>query len=366
MYVLEVFAIAVATVGLALLLEETHCGEGKERFLAWSLYGLGVIAAMWSAYSAVWVPVASTLVHGWVLLTTRSKEHRWRFAREWVLIHGVIIIACIPIVLLLIHQLHGSNIVNWYTFSWYGLVGTFGTVFAGSAFVGSYARYIVYAIGLVMVILGLGGWIREPRWNVLVLSLGLVPIGGSILVSLAHPVFAPRTFLWTFLPLSLVLANGARVLRPGFLSLVALFSLVVVSLTGLTTYWRDRSEDILRGYDRAASLVASSAHPGDVLLVFVPFVQPTFDYYFRRYNIPLEEYGVPVTLGEGTRISPPLTPWDIPRIQRVLRGRHRVWFVWGMLPSAGLILDTLGSAGRLVSSHTVNEALRVYLYDLHD
>lgn len=364
MYSLEVFAIALAMMGLALVLREAHSAEPKERLLGWSVYSFGVIGAVWSAYGAFWVPVASALISGWTLWTIHIADGRRRFATEWGLAHCVIIVLCIPIALLLLHQLRGPNVVNWYTFTWRTLVGTFGTVFAGAAFVGSPARYIVYTVGLAMFTLGLAGWIREPKWNILVLSLGLVPFVGAILISRSHPVFAQRSFLWTFLPLALAVGKGVLVLRPRVLSLAALLSLVIISLSGLGRYWHDRSEDALRGYDQAAVLVASSAQRDDILLFYVPYAQPTFDYYFRRYHLPLEEYGVPVTLGDGPEIFPPLTFEDMPRVQRLLKGHPRVWFVRAMLPSAEVILDTLSDHGTLVSSHTVNDALRVYLYDL--
>jgi hypothetical protein len=57
-------------------------------------------------------------------------------------------------------------------------------------------------------------------------------------------------------------------------------------------------------------------------------VQIPFDYYFRRYALPIAQHGAPVDLFDAGVLEPQMTPVDLPRLRSLVQDRARVWLVY--------------------------------------
>ena len=76
-------------------------------------------------------------------------------------------------------------------------------------------------------------------------------------------------------------------------------------------------------------MVAQQVQPDDVLLFNDAWGQIPFDYYFwRLYNGPLAEHGLPVDLFDRGVLEPRMTEGDLWRVWALIAGRERVWLVY--------------------------------------
>lgn len=369
MYALETLAIVLAMGGLAWLLarqaavarspgphrwapperrpeeEPPQPGGVANAAIAWSAFVVGVAGALWTEYTALLFPLAAAVAQGYVFSTLSGADRR-DFSRAWLRAYAVIGVLCVPEVGLLLRQLHSPNVVNWY-------------------FVNPYTVLILVLVGTGMVVLGRAIWRAERHWMAFAVALWAVPVASLILVSLRHPILAPRLYFWTYVPLYLAIGAGLLRVRRRWARNVLIGALLAVSVSGLLHHYRnDVLANGLRGWDRAAEYVASRVHPGDVIVFYVPYVQPAFDYYFQRYHRPAVEHGLPVDFGSGDTLFPPLTEEGASRVQELIAGHPRVWFVHGMQPSARAILQTLDRRGRLLDTRVVTNDLRIYLYSV--
>ena len=215
----------------------------------------------------------------------------------------------------------------------------------------------------------------------------LLPFVGELLVSLRRPIFYERTLIWTTLPYYLLLALGIEQLNakaqrrkdaeplpnpppvrggdgllvnkgritvggllaapvaldkpnktvgaplaaPGFFrrsspaAPVALTLVVALSLLALFTYYVYFQKE---EWARAADFVAQQVQPGDVILFNATWVQLPFDYYFRHYNTPIAERGLPVDLFDRGILEPKMAAGDLPYMRELLAGQRRGWLVY--------------------------------------
>ena len=339
MYALETLALVAAMVALARLLV-----DGGRSWAAWAAYVGGTAGAMWTDYTAALFPVAVLAALVWIAWTLPGGD-RPAFIRRWLGAHLVVGALCVPELLLLVRQVEGGTVVHWYALN-------------------PYAPAATAAVAIGLVVLGRTIWRQEPHWMALTTALWTVPIACLIAVSLVGPVFVKRAYLWTDVPLALALAAGlARIRLPwaraGLAAVVA-----TVAVVGVLAHYRDDvAGDVQRGWDRAAAYVAVRAAPGDLVLFYVPYVQPAFDYYFARYHPGVDERGVPADFDASRTLFPPLADADAARVAALVAGHPRVWLVHGMYPSARVILHALDGEGRLVGRQTVTDALTIYLYE---
>jgi mannosyltransferase len=340
MYALEASALTGATVAAATLL----AGDGRSR-AAWMGYVGATSAAVWTDYSALLFPVAMAAVLVWIAWTLPPAA-RAPLARKWALAHLAIVVLCAPVLVLLAQQTAGGTVVAWYALN-------------------PYAPAAVALAALLLLVLGRAAWPGDPRWVALTTGLWVVPIACLMGMSAVAPIFVKRAYLWTDVPLGLALAAALLRVRGPALRLALAAAIALGTAAGLAAHYRnDLAGDALRGWDRAAAYVAGRARAGDLLLFYVPYVQPAFDYYSARYRLSIDERGVPADFGGGRALFPPLGSAGTARVRVLLAGRSRVWLVHGMYPSATPILDVLGAQGHLIDSRTVTPALTIYLYDM--
>jgi mannosyltransferase len=199
----------------------------------------------------------------------------------------------------------------------------------------------VWWLYAVLALLGLVHFRRRPARVALLFVLILTPFVGEWLVSLRRPIFYDRTLIWASLPLYLLLAAGMRQLRYRSYVLAALLMVLTVNGLSLREYYAHFEKE---QWDDAAAFVAERVEPDDLILFNATWVQIPFDYYFRLYNRPVAEYGLPVDLFDRGVLEPKMTTSDLPRLRALIRGHERVWLVYShdwYTDPAGLIPPAL-------------------------
>ena len=201
----------------------------------------------------------------------------------------------------------------------------------------------------MLVLLGVVHFRRRPAQAALLLAVFLTPLAGEWLVSLRRPIFYDRTLIWASLPLYLILAAGVRQLRHRAWALAAVSMLLLINGLSLHEYYVHFEKE---QWDDAAAFVAERVAPDDLILFNATWVQLPFDYYFRLYDRPVVEHGVPVDLFDRGVLEPKMTREDLPRLRALVRGHERVWLVYshdwytdpeGLIPGAlSEEFDTLG------------------------
>jgi len=209
--------------------------------------------------------------------------------------------------------------------TWETVVDTVKTFL--SAFLPRQVRWpeVVWGLYAVLALLGLVHFRRRPARFALLLVLFLTPFVGEWLVSQRRPIFYDRTLIWASVPLYLLLAAGMRHLR--YWPYIVAVVLMVLTVNGLSLreyYTHFEKEQ----WDAAARFVAQEVAPDDLILFNATWVQIPFDFYFRFYNRPVAEHGVPVDLFDRGILEPKMAESDLPRLRALIRGHERVWLVY--------------------------------------
>ena len=358
MFALEILALAVAMDGLARMLEDPDAG-----WTPWVAYTAGTAAALWTEYTAALFPIIATLVVAARWLTVPRPWGR-ALGRRWVAANLVAALFCLPLVPMLTQQIRGPNVVSWYEANLHALVDAFRLLFVGPAFV-NHAAPEIYLLGVVLGVMAFLAWRDRPIWIVFASALTILPGLIIFAVALRHPIFDKRAFLWSSLPLCVVVATGLlRLMRYRALFAAVMVFVVVLNANGLwNAYREDWMQSPVRGWDRAVRHVAANVRQGDLVMVFVPYVQLAWDYYAREARLSVAEAGVPVNFGEGSRTWPALTSEDIPHIRGIASGHDRIWLVTGTYTPPTTILAALAGEFQVSSSQQVSKAITVSLYE---
>jgi mannosyltransferase len=224
-------------------------------------------------------------------------------------------------------------------------------------------------IMLIFVLCAVGGFVvlrRRPAGPLLAGWL-LLPVIGLLLASLRRPLFHPPSLLWVSIPYLLLLASGldgwarwtALPVLARRLWTIGAVTFVVLNLWGTANYFAYFDKEDWRG---AAAFVAEEADAGDLLLFHASWVQIPFDYYFTRVEGEVVDgdivapgvvaHGLPVDLFDGGELEPPMTPADLPRLQRLTAAQDRVWLIYShnwFTDPTGLVLVALDEVFDLVS-----------------
>jgi len=335
---------------------------------AWLAYVVGTAAALWSHNTAIFLPIAANLIAlGWWWAHRargRGFLHNWLLAQAAVLALWGIWLPAFVIQSLMVYRefwVPRPDIVQ--------IVITFQTFYA--AFIGPIPllRPSLDLVVLGLAGLGLWGWRQDRCWLAFTLALWLVAPLGELVVSIWRPIFYVRTLIWTSIPLYLVIAAGVVQLQSQTFfrgqraaSRAALVTLLAINLGGLGNYYFGFQKE---AWDQGAAYVAQRVQPDDLILFNATWVQLPFDYYFRRYNEPVAERGVPVDLFDRG-LEPKMTAEDLPRLRELAQAHRRVWLVyshnWYTDPQ-GLIPPALERMGRLADRREFN-GLRVDLYEM--
>lgn len=305
--------------------------QAIETDLAWLALMIFTTAAMLSHNTAVLFPLAvNVFVFGFILY------RRWRpttagqvappSLSNWLLSQAGVFLLWSPWLAAFIVQATGVYGEFWIPAPTWGTVKQAIFSFLSDFLPGQigWAQLIWSGFGLV-AILGAIHLRRRPAYLALLLVLFLAPFAGELLVSLRRPIFYDRTLIWTSIPLYLLLAAGLNQLRYRPYILVSLAMLATINGLSLREYYRNFEKE---QWDRAAAYVAQNVENEDVILFNATWVQIPFDYYFRSYNRPVAEHGLPVDLFDRGILEPKMDHSDLPRLRTLIRGRERVWLVY--------------------------------------
>lgn len=365
MYSLLPLAASVSMLGLAWLFFSATRTEGTSASSspAWLVYVGGTAVAAWVHYPAVLLPISASIA---MLLARPPLARDASFVRAWIVAHGKLIILCLPLAPLYFHQTRGANFppippINPRVF----FEGLFPDLNVFSRWLSRFrtARTIELLVAVIVVIYVLRNWKHYGPW----LVLWLTPLSGALLISMAwRPIFYPKVLVWITTPFYVLGAAAATDprMRPVVRAAI-LTALLAVAVLGLATdYWTQPEYEAWRP---TAQYLAENAKPDDIILFNDSYVELSFDYYFRRYHVPVVEQGVPTTFGATAIDEPIMTEIDIPRLRDLAVHHRRLWLVyshdWYTDPHH-LVLDTLGHTLQLIRTQSFpsQEPIRIMEY----
>lgn len=299
MYALLNCAAAWALVGFAALLAEPERAArpvGRGTWAPWALLGVGTVVALYTQSMAVLLPMATTLI---AAALWWNRADRGRLARNWIVVHGLVLLAWAPYWPELLQQ---TGLSTWYWIP--------EATLKEIAYVQQQLAYGLPAIkapwpavGLVAFLaLTLTGWLalrRAAPWRAVLPALALLPPLAAIAISWTYrPVYLARTMIWTEIPIAVLVGAGivalfsARGLRLKAAAVVLLLMAVVGNAYSLWFYYAIYGKADWRG---VAAYALTVSDPGEAVLV--PYADHTsMRYYSDQLSAaagrePLQVYG---------------------------------------------------------------------------
>lgn len=196
---------------------------------------------------------------------------------------------------------------------------------------GAYGPEGMWALGPVIVLLllaGVGCWALRgrPAVAILMVLLTLTPLLTFHLVQLRQTNSVANQLVWTTPAIVVLLAAGVLALRLRPVVVAVLAAVLVLFGSSVVTYYGQPDPDDWRG---VAGEVSANAQPGDIILFVASRTQLPFDNYFR--GSVAAEHGVPVTLFDRGIVDTVVEADDLPRIDRLIAGRSRVWLIYSQV-----------------------------------
>jgi uncharacterized membrane protein len=137
----------------------------------------------------------------------------------------------------------------------------------------------------VLWVAGLGAIARARRgnaeefWRGMLIALwALLPAVIAALVSVIHPIFMARYFIFSLPAMGLLAAAGTTVLRKMYVGVVLVIALCAMSVPAILKDYSKPRED----WRAASSTILSSAQPGDAVVFFPFYTRIMLDYYQDR------------------------------------------------------------------------------------
>jgi mannosyltransferase len=333
---------------------------------AWLAYIAGTAIALWTHYPAVFLPLSANLA---LALTGHQMAPRPGFMRRWIVAQAAVIAVCLPLIPLYLHQVRGPNFPPIEPVSWPAILQSLAP-----DLIPLYRwRVLFLAAGLLELILlaavaafMVATWRRNRSWYVMALTMWLAPVAGETIASVTwRPVLSPKVLAWTVIPLYVIVAAIVASPRTRSVYRSAVFALMlsVAAVGAIVNYGLPDYE----AWRPAAQYVADLARRGDLILFNDAYVELPFDYYFRRYHVSVVEHGVPADFGAHSTGEPIMTLADVPALQKLAAGHHRLWLVYSHFwytDPLGLVPKILGRTYRVKSGRTfrIGEAIEIRLY----
>jgi mannosyltransferase len=302
MYSLLNCVVAWALVGFTQLLADPQRAAqpigrgGPGGWGAWALLGLGTLAALYTQHMAVLLPMATTLL---AVALWWGRAERAQLARNWVVVHGLVLLAWAPYWPELLQQ---TAMTTWHWIPEATLNEIVYTqlqlAYGLPPFSGPWPVVALIGFGLLTVT----GWLALPRsspWRVTLPMLALLaPLVAIVISWTFRPVYLARTLIWTEVPVALLVGAGAvalfstRGLRLKAAGALLVLMLVAGNAYSLWHYYHAFGKANWRG---VSALAMSLSDPGEVVLV--PYTDHTaFAYYAEHQAVasgrePLRVYG---------------------------------------------------------------------------
>lgn len=384
MYALLTLLVAIALYLLTRMLLDPV--EEEPRWL-WPAFGVAQATVMLTHNTAaVFFPMALNLAIGSGIVWSRWRReiislpvlNHVNFVRRWMCIQGLALLCWLPWSVPFVIQTVGVDRSFWLSYPTWRVVYATLHNFHLAHLPGAMVPWPI-ADALYWGLAALGIWRLRRRGALLglLLAIFLVPIVGTLLVSLRRPIFLERTLIWVTLPYYVLVAVGIIQLRSGIVYFVdvtnrligggheirrsakkmtqlgrlaepytptswhgqrwlttlipgvILIVMVSLNLLALNHYYHRVEKE---AWDVAATYVAERIQPDDLLLFNASWTQLPFDYYFRRYvfddGFNVERRGFPVDLFDRSVLEPQMTPADLPRLTTLLAGYKDVWLIY--------------------------------------
>ncbi|MGH7801016.1 MAG: glycosyltransferase family 39 protein [Thermodesulfobacteriota bacterium] len=161
---------------------------------------------------------------------------------------------------------------------------------------------------------------HNPRSLVLLLLISFVPIGTQLLISLKHSILAAQTLIWASVPYIVLIALGISSIRSKWVFALTIVLISVINSASLYKYYTNFEKE---RWDLAAEYVAQNSDREDLVLFSSALGQIPFEYYFDRYNLMLENHGLPTNFSERK-----MTIEDVPALENLLQNHQRVWLIY--------------------------------------
>jgi len=349
MYALLTLSAVLAMWGLARVLPRVEDARSGPTARAWLPYLLGCTLALYTHNAAILLVLACSVV---VLSTAPSAADPSRVFRSWLIVHAAVGVLMLPWLRRMLAQYRRVLDTFWIPApDPERIVAVLQALYVGGP-VHGLAAFVAVSIATLAL---LGAWSlrRSPERLLLPAALLGLPILAALLISVVRPIFAPRTLVWTTVPLSLLVAAGIVALRPRALRPAALATIAAMQLLGLVGY---RADIPIEDWDRAASQVAEHADARDRVVLAAGYTIAPFGYYYRRFQ------GSAPLLPAGTGF---ITDEVVRTVVAQLEGAERVWLVYsheGYADADGRMLGALRTLGTEIESHQFAR-IDVYLFD---
>jgi mannosyltransferase len=180
----------------------------------------------------------------------------------------------------------------------------------------------------------------SPAWRYRFLLLWLLfPVLSVFALSAIRPLFLPRYFLLCLPALLLIAAAGLGRIRSPWIMTGATLVLVVLSLQGTASYYRQDFEDVERENWRAASeYILANSQPGDAVMFHVPMGRMPYEYYRSLHHGPASPPAVLYpSHGDGIGFLDFVEKPSYRRLEGEVAEHRRVWLV---LSHAGSLAGT--------------------------
>jgi len=144
---------------------------------------------------------------------------------------------------------------------------------------------LLYAAAVVVAILPLRSWRFRPmaEWGIWRLQFLLIwllfPIGFTLILSLARPLFLARYFAFCLPPLIILAAAGLARLRAGWMMGICLAAMLLLSLQGVLSYYGQDFDLGRDGSEAAANYIYDHAQSGDAILFHIAEARVPYEFF---------------------------------------------------------------------------------------
>ncbi|MCU1749564.1 glycosyltransferase family 39 protein [Pseudomonas sp. 6D_7.1_Bac1] len=257
-----------------------------------AVYVLLMVAGLYTHYFAA-VCMASHWAYLLVLGFSREVKHKPLLAPAWWVANGAVILLFVPWVPSLINQSRFSG------FNWIVPLDVFTVVSAFWQFV-SYSEgpkesvWMFYSLPLLCLAVSAVIVMRdrsEKKFSTLLVMYTWFPLALIALVSLVHPLFVYRYFVFAALGLPMIMAVALDALWGHAKALFFILLVLMVSIESVGLYNVYHRGHIVYAevnkVDALAEHINALAHPGDGILVANMFLYYPFVYYNKTGVTPM-------------------------------------------------------------------------------
>ena len=290
--------------------------------LAWLVYIVGLSLAFYAHSTAVFLPVISSI--GVSIFWMRNLRFNKTFFWNWIIANTVILVVWAWWLIFMLRQTHLNSWIPFTPLKNAILILSEVWIEPGREpeRILKACKYLFF-LGLA----SLGLW----RWRNNIDKLTLINtflVGFPLLVfivSLYRPLFIPRVFLWTTIPLYLLLASGILAFRSRFMGILILTILFTLQLRSIDNYYRQSSQE---PWNQVANHVASQMRKGDIILFYPSNSAILLNYYCPSNFSKIVHYGLVRSYPEIKYLEfDNTTALSIADIPNKISTVKRVWFV---------------------------------------